>query len=75
MNVPVGLDSATVPQIASIFLEGLFAAGDQNLIGRLLLGPLVGFENPAKTRLHHVDPQRILQIFAPKIHRLNGAAS
>ena len=47
----IGRDATAVPQIALVVGQFLRRGGNEDLTGRLLLPPLVGFELPGKLRL------------------------
>jgi hypothetical protein len=57
-------DFAAVPQVSLIPRELLRRRGHQNLIRRLPLAPLVGLDRPAQAGPDHVDPQRVVAVFA-----------
>ena len=69
----VALDPAAVPEVALVAAQGLGVAGDQHLIGRLLLAAPDGFDDPAQARRLDVDAQGIDEVLATQVARGQAA--
>ena len=67
---------ARIPQVALCGGQGLFAAGHKDLVGGLRLAALIGRDGPqgpAQARLGAIDAQRIGEVFAAEVFRLDSA--
>src|SRR5262249_19389174 len=53
-----------VPLVPAVSLQRFGRAGNQQLVGALLPAPWARGDNPAQTRLHHVDPERVRKVLA-----------
>ena len=62
----ITLDLAAVPEVALVAAERGLVAGDQNMVGRLLLASPGRGDDPAQPGLRSIDPQRVSAVFAPQ---------
>src|SRR5579862_5335489 len=67
LNRVTGGYLAAIPCVALIMVQGLRRVCHKNLIGGLRLPALGMVWGPGESRLKYVDPERIFQVFAPKV--------
>ena len=64
LNRPVGRHPAAVPKIPPILFQQFRRRGHQNAVSGLAVPALAGNDFPTQPRRRHVDPQRIIEVFA-----------